>query len=89
MTDLILTRDVLADPENAKIDADAYGRLLTARDLAGHATPDNFGDILRYSQRLEPVLDVMIVIDATQRCMELCDTKAFNEWAIRHKSMRL
>ncbi len=58
-----------------------------ATALARKATPQNFGRILVYTDRLEKRLEILTVKDAIRQNKAVCMTPAFVEWSVSNQGL--
>ena len=73
--------EVLKDPEGTPLNENLGARVHLALDAIEAATPGNFEAILKYATKHSTEMELMIVTGATRRNPELCNTRAFVNWA--------
>lgn len=83
--------DILADPKKCPIPEKPSSKYALSAMLSINADTKNFGKIMEYIKRREygPDFEVSTVLDATKRKPELCDTKAYTEFAQRNQNIHL
>lgn len=83
--------EILANPTKCKIPQEPSSKYALSSMLSRYADTENFAKIMAYAKREEYGRDFEIstVMDATQRDSELCNSKAFIEFANRNKSLHL
>lgn len=89
--DLPDLEDILKDPKNCPIPKQPSSRYALTAMLSHAATKKNFDKIMVYCSRKDMGRDFEIcgVLDATKRDPELCNTKAFVDFANRNQDLRL
>lgn len=72
---------VIENPDRAAVPTKMDVQYALAGALAHRATPDNFGNIIRFAERMPPEFMVLIVRDAAKRNPHVTATKAFLDWS--------
>ena len=80
---------LLMNPLKAAIPEEPATLYATATGLATKATAENFDRVVQYTDRLPAEFGVMCVKDCVARAETICDTKAFNQWAVRNADVIL
>ena len=73
---------VIARPDDHAVPVEMSVRYALASALAHHANETNFGNVLRFAQRMDPEFTVLIVRDALRLRPEIEETRAYVDWAI-------
>ena len=55
--------------------------------LGNKATVENFGNIVKYAERMPAEFSVLCVSYASRKNEELASTEAFTKWAIAHQDV--
>lgn len=82
---------VIMDPDGAKVpgEAEVSARYAIVSAIAAKATTQNFGNIMRYANRMPREFATMLVVDSTRRDVSLTHTKAFAEWTIANQDVTM
>lgn len=75
---------LLMNPGTAKVPEEPATLYALATGLATKATQDNMERVVKYTLRLPPEFQVLLMKDAITRDNSLAQTKAFNDWAIKN-----
>jgi len=78
---------LIADPEGSKIPDKVSVQCAICAALSRLATEGNFGQILKYAQRLRGDFRYFLVKSAILRDEELTKTRAFRDWALRNQNL--
>lgn len=92
VVDLPDLADIIKNPMKAQIPHKQPASMYALSSLlARKIDSTNFGQIYKYINRDDYGADfaTVVVLDATKRDPDLCDTKTFIEWARENKSLRL
>ena len=83
--------DIVKDPMHTMIPTEPASRYAISALLARRIDNGNFAQVYKYIMRDDFGADyaTVVVLDATKREPALCETKTFNEWARKNKSLRL
>ncbi|MBN9314213.1 MAG: hypothetical protein J0I99_00585 [Devosia sp.] len=81
----------IMDPEGAKVpnEDDIAARYAITSALARRAEMTNFGNIMRYINRMPRTFATMLVVDACRRDAGLTHTQAFMQWARDNQDVTL
>jgi hypothetical protein len=81
----------IMDPDGAKVpgDEDIAARFAISSALARKAAMNNFGNIMRYINRMPRTFATMVVVDACRRDPGLTHTPAFMQWARDNQDVTL
>lgn len=80
---------LLMNPGAAKVPEEPATLYALATGLATKATPDNMERVVKYTLRMPPEFQVLLIKDAVVRDNSLTQTKAFNEWAIKNADVMI
>lgn len=80
---------VLMSPEKAQVPTDPATLYAICGALANKATDQTFERIVKYGNRLPPEFSVLLIRDSLQRNAKLVQTRAYIEWASKHKDVLL
>jgi hypothetical protein len=80
---------ILMDPKESKVPTEPDVRYALCGALAHRAKKDNLESILIYTDRLPAEFGVTCVKDAITRDSKLCDTRAFQKWAVDKQDLVL
>ncbi len=91
VVDLPDLADIIKDPMHTHIPDEPASRYALSSLLARKIDKDNFAQIYKYINRDDFGADfsTVVVLDATKRDSDLCDTKTFVSWAKNNKALRL
>jgi len=78
---------LIANPEGADIPAELSTLYALCAALAHKADDVNFGNIVKYLDRLSPEFSVFTVKTAVQFKPDLQNTKVFQEWILKNKDL--
>jgi len=79
---------ILDNPKEAPVpENDPASLFAVSCALGRRATPDNFGKVVQYLDRLSQEYSVMAVKDAVARDANIASTKDFVSWAIKHSDV--
>jgi len=79
---------VLKSPDNAKIPEDAGTKYALCGALAARSNKNTIENIIKYANRLPDEFSVLLVRDSiSQDKTELCNNKAFAQWAVEHQDV--
>lgn len=83
--------DIVKDPMKTMIPDEPASRYAITSLLARKIDKDNFKQVYKYIMRDDFGADysTVVVLDATRRDSDLCDTPTFTQWALKNKSLRL
>lgn len=83
--------DILKDPLRTEIPDEPASRYALSSLLARKIDKDNFGQVYKYINRNDFGADfnTVVILDATKRDSNLCNTKTFASWAKENKALRL
>lgn len=83
--------EIIKDPMHTMIPEEPASRYALSSLLARNLTSDNFPQVYKYIMRDNFGADfgTVVVLDATKRDANLCDTKTFVDWARKNKNLRL
>lgn len=79
--------DVINNPTGIKTPDEPAVLYALATGLAAKADAKNFDPILQFAERMAVEFQVLLIKDAVMRVKELANTKAFNQWVSKHKSV--
>jgi len=80
---------LIADPDNTDVPHEPSMLFAICGALSSKATKKNFGNIIKYTDRLPAEFQVLLVKDAVKRNKALTITKEFSGWAIKHSDVVL
>jgi len=80
---------LIADPENAIVSDEPSALFAVCSALSAAAKKSNFGNIIKYTDRLPGEFQVLLIKDAIKRSKSLSNTKEFSAWAIKHADVVL
>lgn len=75
---------LLMSPDRANVPDNPATLYALATGLAAKATEDNMERVIKYALRMPTEFQVLLVKDAVVREPKLCNSKAFNEWAVKN-----
>jgi len=83
---------VIMDPDNAPVPDMAKSENIPVLyalcgALSHKADEENFGRIVRYANRMPEEFSVLLVTDAVTKNGDITNTRAFIEWAVKHKDV--
>jgi hypothetical protein len=81
--------DIVKDPDNAPLPANASIRYATVTGLGRMADRQNFANIIRYAERLPRESQILVVHDATNRVETLKNTSEYGAWAVKNQDIVL
>lgn len=83
-------QDIVKDPDNAPLPADASIRYATVTGLGRLANRTNFANIIRYTSRFDQRdVGILAVHDATIRDAGLKNTSEYGAWAVQNQDILL
>jgi len=80
---------LIADPENAIVSDEPSALFAVCSALSAAAKKLNFGNIIKYTDRLPGEFQVLLIKEAIKRNKGLANTKEFSQWAIDHSDVIL
>ncbi|MCK5050777.1 MAG: ATP-binding protein [Candidatus Cloacimonetes bacterium] len=82
---------LIADPENTDVpnEPSTLFAVCGALSASAAANKKNFGNIIKYTDRLPGEFQVLLIKDAIKRNNLLANTKEFSQWAIKHSDVIL
>ncbi|MDP8268876.1 MAG: ATP-binding protein [Candidatus Tenebribacter davisii] len=80
---------LIAAPENADVPEEPSTMFAVCGALSAAAKKSNFGNIIKYTDRLPGEFQVLLIKDAIKRSKSLTNTKEFSAWAIEHADVVL
>jgi hypothetical protein len=78
---------VIANPEKATIPHEPSVMFALLGAIAYRCTTENFGNIIKFGNRVPAEYAVMLVRDCVVKDSKLAATKAFTAWALSHKDL--
>ncbi|MCB0654474.1 MAG: ATP-binding protein [Saprospiraceae bacterium] len=78
---------VIMNPDKAEVPDEVAVKYALCGALAERATENNFANVCKYAERLSGDFSVLLVSYAARRNTNLADTKAFNDWMLKHKNV--
>ena len=78
---------ILVDPDSAPVPTEPAALYAVSAALASKATDGNAERVIRYADRLPAEFSVYAVRDAIRRVPSVQQTRAFIEWASKHKDI--
>jgi hypothetical protein len=79
--------DIIKNPGNAKIPTEPSERYAVCTGLARMANRENFGNVIKYADRLDGEGKMLIVHDATAFNPKLKETAHYSKWAVANDSL--
>lgn len=79
---------LIADPDNSPVFTAPGACYAVSGALARAATIGNFGNVIRYLDRMQKEFAVMAVTSAVRRDQNLAETSAYVQWAIRNQHVQ-
>lgn len=80
---------LIADPANANVPDEPSTLFAVCGALSSKANKKNFGNIIKYTDRLPGEFQVLLIKDSIKRNKSLSNTKEFSAWAIKHADVVL
>jgi len=80
---------LIADPLSADVPDEPSTLFAVCGALSAKANKKNFGNIIRYTDRLPGEFQVLLIKDALKHNKSLSNTKEFSAWAIKHADVVL
>ena len=77
---------ILMNPDKAEVPTDPSTLYALSGAIAHRASADNFERVIAYSKRMPPEFMVLVVRDACRRDVEIANTRAFQDWAVKEGS---
>lgn len=83
--------DIIRNPLKTMIPTEPASRYAISSLLARKITPENFAPIYKYISRDDYGADfqTVVVLDATKRNHDLCETPTFIQWAKNNKALKI
>lgn len=81
--------EILLNPEEAKLPETASGRYAITGSIADNMTPNNIGAFLKYLTRIGNEMTVACLKMVVKKSKEICATKQFTDWTIKHQDLFL
>lgn len=78
---------VILHPEQAEVPKDPSTIYALCGALSARAGEQNFGNIVKYANRLPNEFSVLLIVDATLKNHDLVKTKAYVEWSLKHSDV--
>ena len=78
---------ILVDPAGATLPDDPAALYALASVLARKASPENFGQVVAYAQRMPAEFAVLLMRDAINRTPEVQNTRAYVTWAANNNDV--
>ncbi len=78
---------IIMAPDKAEVPSDPATKYAICGALSQKATDQNFDNIVKYSNRLDPEFSVLLVRDAIERDDSLVNTRAFIKWSADHSDV--
>ena len=75
---------LLMAPEKAKVPTEPATLYALSTGIAAKTTKDNMERVVKYTLRLPPEFQVLLMKDMAVRDPSLTQTKSFNEWAVKN-----
>lgn len=72
---------ILLNPKKAEVPGDSATQYAICGALVNRVTEVNFDRALEYIKRLPADFSILFARDASAKCPDICDTKAFIQWA--------
>lgn len=79
--------EIVLNPEGAPVPIDPGTLCAISSALAHKMTDQNIGSICRYLERMPPEISVACMSDATTKKRELCNNRAYIQWASDKSSL--
>ncbi len=80
---------LIADPDKADVPDEPSTLFAVCGALSAKANKKNFGNIIKFTDRLPGEFQVLLIKDAIKRNKGLANTKEFSVWAIKHSDVIL
>jgi len=80
---------LIADPMNADVPDEPSTLFAVCGALSAKASKKNFGNIIRYTDRLPGEFQVLLIKNTLKHNKSLSNTKEFSDWAIKHADVVL
>jgi len=81
--------DIIKNPSTAMIPDEPSALYAVSTGLARMANKTNFKNVMTYAQRLDVEFEIITAIDATKQDPDLCDHKAYIQFAKRNKEIQI
>jgi hypothetical protein len=78
---------IIMSPEKVSVPDDPATKYAICGALAQKASDQNFDNIVKYANRLDPEFSVLLVRDAIERDDSLVNTQAFIKWSTDHSDV--
>jgi len=88
-TDVPPIEEILANPGTISVPREASILYAIAGAFASHVTTENFDKIMRFTRRMPPEYQVIVVRDCVARERSLAGTDAFKAWTVQNASVLL
>jgi len=80
---------LIADPMSADVPDEPSTLFAVCGALSAKANKKNFGNIIKFTDRLPGEFQVLLIKDAIKRNKSLANTKEFSTWAVKHADVVL
>lgn len=78
---------ILVAPDKADVPKDLATLYALCGALANRASPANWGNLVKYADRLKPEFQSLLIRDSVARKIELAGTPEFSEWAEKNAAL--
>ena len=80
---------LIAHPDKAEVPTEPSTLYAVCGALSAKADKKNFGNIIRFTERLPGEFQVLLIKDSIKRNKSLANTKDFSAWAVKHADVVL
>lgn len=80
---------IIMNPDSAEVPEEPQVLYALTGALSERATEQNFERVAKYTLRMKPEFQAVLVRDAVKRCPDIAETPAFLDWAVKNQDVLL
>ena len=81
--------EIIKNPKTTMVPTEPSAKYAVSTAIARHADKKNFSAVMDYAMRLDREFEIITSLDATKRDPDLCDHKAFVDFAKRNQDIQI
>ncbi len=81
--------EIIKNPKTTMVPTEPSAKYAVSTAIARKATRENFSAVMTYAERLDREFEIITGLDATRRDPDLCDHKAFIDFAKRNQDIQI